>query len=238
MAAQRLPNYLIFRSTTSGAEVQIGQTGVPKNSFDDTSADPSVPHYFYEVKAVNTSSTPIGNFSNEIDLPVTIPPPPQTPCALPGLTILTDPANDIIVPTGQQSNPGWDVRSLSIAEPFAFAPDKIVFTLKMQSLSTVPPNTEWPITFNVGLTNYTVRMTNVTADGATTAPIFQVGPTGGTFVAADPASNFTPDGTITIVVPRSAIGNPAVSAMLTQFLVRITFFPDTYSRQHARQSHA
>jgi PKD repeat protein len=53
-------------------------------------------------------------------------------------------------------------------------------------------------------TNYTVRMTNAPADGATTTPIFQVGPTGGTMAAADPASTFNADGTITIVVPTSA----------------------------------
>ncbi len=65
-------------------------------------------------------------------------------------------------------------------------------------------------------------MTNDPQDGAVGTPIFQVGPTGGTFVTADPASTFTPDGTITIVVPRSAIGNPAVASQLTGFLVRIT----------------
>jgi hypothetical protein len=208
-------NYLIFRGTTSGNEVQIGQTGVPKNSFDDTSANANVAHYFYEVKAVNSSGTPVGNVSNEIDLAISIL-PIETPCALPGLTILADPTGDELDMVAAH-----DVQKLSIAEPFAFASDKMVFTLKMQSLATVPPNTRWPVTFNVGATNYTVRMTNSPADGATTGPIFQVGPTSGTLVAADPASNFTPDGTITIVVPRSAIGNPAVSAQLTQFLVRI-----------------
>ena len=70
--------------------------------------------------------------------------------------------------------------------------------------------------------NYTVRMTNVPADGATTQPIFQVGPTAGPFVAADPASTFSSDGTITIVVPTSAIGNPAPGQNLTGFLTRIT----------------
>ena len=92
----------------------------------------------------------------------------------------------------------------------------------MQTLSTVPPATRWPINFNVGATGYTVRMTNLPQDGATGAPIFQVGPTAGPFVAADPASQFTPDGTITIVVPRSAIGNPALGSSLTGFLTRIT----------------
>ncbi len=91
----------------------------------------------------------------------------------------------------------------------------------MQSLATVPPDTEWPVTFDVGATNYTVQMTNSTVDGATTVPIFQVGPTAGPLVAADPASNFNADGTITIVVPRSDIGNPALGQNLTGFLTRI-----------------
>ena len=230
-------NYLIFRGTTSGSEVQIGQTGVPKNNFDDTSALPNVPDYFYKVKAVNTSSTPVGNFSNEIDLPVTVPPPPPNPCVLAGIIILTDQANDIVVPTGVQTNPGWDVRSLAMSEPYAFASNKLVFTLKMQSLSNVPPNTEWPVTFtgpdNV---NYTVRMTNAPADGATTVPIFQYGPTSGTFVAADPASNFTPDGTITIVVPSSGVGVallggvPTPGQQLHGFLVRISAVVPVFGR--------
>src|SRR5262249_15007820 len=79
-----------------------------------------------------------------------------------------------------------------------------------------------PVTFNApNSTNYTVRMTNSPVDGATTTPIFQVGPTGGTMVAADPASTFNSDGTITMVVPTSAIGNPQVGQHLTGFLTRI-----------------
>ncbi len=216
-------NYLIFRGTTSGSEVQIGQTGVPKNNFDDTSALSSVPDYFYEVKAVNTSGTPISNFSNEIDLPISAA-LLETPCSLPGLTILQDGAGDEL-----DMQPSHDVRKLSIGEPFAFASDKIVFTLKMQSLSNpLPPATEWPIKFDApDGNNYTVQMTTDPADGpgATVAtPLFQVFKTGSLvpLPAADPASNFTPDGTITIVVPRSAIGNPILSSQLKNFLVRIT----------------
>ncbi|MGI8437307.1 MAG: PKD domain-containing protein [Chthoniobacterales bacterium] len=218
-------NYRIFRGLTAGSEVQIAQTGVPRNSFDDTTADPAVAHYFYTVKAMNGSGTPVGNASNEIDLQVAPVPPPQTPCSLPGLTILTDPPNDELDQVA-----GHDVRSLSIGEPIAYAPNKIVFTLKMQSLTTVPPSTRWPVTFSVGSTNYTVRMTNDPQDGAVGTPIFQVGVTNGTFAAADPASTYTADGTITIVVPRSAIGNPAVGTALTGFLTRIeaatTLTPD------------
>src|SRR4029077_13110387 len=215
-------NYLIFRGTSSGNEVQISQTVVPKNSFEDTSVDPNVAHYFYEVKAVNTSGTPVSNFSNEIDLPISAA-LLETPCALPGLTIMEDGANDEL-----DMVPSNDVRKLSIGEPFAFASDKIVFTLKMQTLSNpLPAETEWPIKFDVGGVNYTVQMTTQAADGATAAtPLFQVFQTSnGSPIGtsnADAASNFQPDGTITIVVPRSLLGNPAVAAQLNNFLVRIT----------------
>jgi len=93
-------------------------------------------------------------------------------------------------------------------------------------LATVTPETEWPITFNApDGNNYTVQMTNEAADGAAGTPIFQVFKTSaGSLLAptADPASSFTPDGTITIIVPRSLIGNPAVGTQLNHFLTRIT----------------
>jgi hypothetical protein len=196
-----------------------------KNNYADTTFDPSIQN-FYIVTAVNAIGE--GPYCHPFHPLVVV---LESACDLPGLTILTDQAGDIVTPSGQTTNPGWDVRSLSIAEPLAFAPNKVVFTLKVQSLATVPPDTRWPVTFNVGTpaVNYTVRMTNSPVDGATTAPIFQVGRTTTTtppaaepFTAADPASNFNADGTITIVVPTSKIGNPTVGQNLTGFLTRIT----------------
>jgi PKD repeat protein len=186
-----------------------------KNSYTDTGYNPTLQN-FYIVTAENAIGTgpSCGAFHPPVVTVVV-----ENACKLPGLTILTDAANDEVDMVA-----GHDVQSLQISEPVTFAPNKVVFTLKVQSLATVPPNTRWPITFNVGspAVNYMVRMTNAPIDGATTVPIFQVGPTGGTFVAADPASTFLPDGTIRIVVPRSAIGNPAIGQSLSGFLSRIT----------------
>ena len=192
-----------------------------KNSFTDTTLDPAIQN-FYIVTAVNAiGEGPYCHAFHPVAVVVVV----ENACDQPGLTILTDPPNDEI-----DMVPGHDVQSLRISEPFAFAPNKVVFTLKMQSLATVPPDTRWPVTFDApNGTNYTVRMTNSPVDGATTtAPIFQVGRTTSTtpppaepFVAADAASKFNADGTITIVVPRSAIGNPAIGQNLTGFLTRI-----------------
>ena len=212
-----LTGYNVYRRTSVGtystplATVTLGCPAC-KSDYDDTTTVAGT-SYFYKVTALNAQgeSMNCGEFPIGMATGVV-----ERACLLPGLTILTDPANDEL-----DMLPGHDVQRLQIAEPAAFAPNKVVFTLKMQSLTTVPPDTEWPITFTFNGTNYTVRMTNSPVDGATTMPIFQVGPTAGPFVAADPASAFLPDGTITIVVPRSAIGNPANAQQLTGFLVRI-----------------
>ncbi len=239
-------SYEIWRSTTSGTEVLIATTGNAKTTYNDTTADPAVPLYFYYVKAINAQGT--GPQSNEISLSVVLPPPPETTCVLPGLTILTDPSGDLITPTGVTTNAGWDLRRLSIAEPYAFAPDKLVFTLKVESFpGGVPPeNTRWPIQFVINGGNtagYWVDMSTFPTDsGSSAAPVFKYGtfnPTGGTGGVygapntrvgnADPSSTFSSDGTIRIVVPRSAVGNPAVGANLTGFLIRVRFGSDTAS---------
>ncbi len=212
-----LTGYNVYRRTsvgTYGVPLATITLGCPacKSDYDDTTTVAGT-SYFYKVTAMNAQgqSTNCGEFPIGMATGIV-----EKACLLPGLTILTDPSNDEL-----DMAPGHDVQRLQIAEPVAFAPNKIVFTLKMQSLTTVPPDTEWPVTFTFNGTNYTVRMTNSPVDGATTTPIFQVGPTAGPFVAADPASAFLPDGTITIVVPRSAIGNPAPGQQLTGFLTRI-----------------
>jgi hypothetical protein len=213
-----LTGYKIYRKTdTTGTYALIATvtTGCPacKTDYDDASATDLNAAYIYKVSATNS----VGESATCDEFPVGLPGPQESPCALPGVTILTDPTGDAL-----DMLPDHDVQSLQIAEPFAFATDKVVFTLKMASLNVVPINSRWPITFNApNAINYTVRMTTSTFDGATTTPIFQVGPTAGPFVAADPASTFSADGTITMVVPRSAIGNPAVGQSLTGFLVRI-----------------
>ncbi|MDQ6809537.1 MAG: PKD domain-containing protein [Verrucomicrobiota bacterium] len=218
-----ITNYYIYRGTVAGGEdftTPLGQTGTAKTSFVDATANPNVPDYFYVVKAIN--SVGIGAGSNEIDLKVvSTPVVPESACALPGLTILIDPAGDEL-----DQLPSHDLRHLWVAEPSAFD-GKLVFTLKVESLATLPANTQWPVSFTApDGKNYTVRMTTVPADdptnpAITTVPEFQVGLTAGPFAKADAKSNYKPDGTITIVVAKTAIGNPQVGQALTGFLSRI-----------------
>ena len=222
-----LTGYNVYRRTdpgTYGAPLATVTIGCPacKTTYDDTTTVAGTA-YFYKVTALNA----IGEGTNCGEFPIGNVSGSETPCLLPGLTILEDPAGDIITPIGQTTNAGWDLRKLSIAEPFAFAPDKLVFTLKVEVFEggVPPPNTRWPIQFLVNggtTTGYWVDMSTYPTDGGSSAaPVFKYGtfnPTGGTggvYAApntrvgnADPTSAFSPDGTITIVVPRSAVGNP------------------------------
>ncbi|MGI8437305.1 MAG: PKD domain-containing protein [Chthoniobacterales bacterium] len=215
-----------------------------KTTYDDATAGDPTLQYTYKVTAVNQAA---GEGASCGEFVVASAGPLANPCLLPGITILTDPAGDIVTPIGQSTNPGWDLRSLSLAEPFLYAsPDRIVFTLKTEPPTggLYPANSRWPVQFLVNgntTLGYFVDMSTMATDGGTpAAPVFRYGtfnPTGGTggvygapttvLGTLDPASNFNADGTITMIVQRSLIGNPAIGGHLNGFLVRVRFGSDT-----------
>ena len=140
--------YLIFRGTSPGNEVQIGATTTPITKYTDTTVLPGITHYYYTVKAVNASSTPTGNASNEIDLPITLPPPVGSLCVLPGLTELTDAAADSLL---SPASAGTDLLSLQVAQPYQ--PDgvpRIVFTLNTDpGVSPQPTGSFWYVAMKI-----------------------------------------------------------------------------------------
>ena len=167
--------------------------------------------------------------------PTTFCPPPQSPCVFPGVTILTAPSGGFTIGT-VENDPSWDVTSLSIAEPASLADpinpnnSKIMFILKVTSLQNPAKDTTWPIVFKgANGQNYWVRMSDVVTTSNPTGAIQFAYGTGSSGTAspsnpgtpADPASGFTADGYIRIVVPRSAIGGPTPGQQLSNFLVRI-----------------
>ena len=220
-----LTSYKILRGTTPGSLVQIGTAEGTKTSYNDRSANPAVSPYYYQVIASNDdgNTTPPegdgdGAPSNVVALSVGPRVENNGACLLPGVQVLVDPTGDPSI-----DNPAFDITSVSMAEPQEFD-GKIVFTIKVANLATVPPGWRWAIRFGapqapaphpiIGpMEDWFVSM--VTSDGA--APEFTYGNTGvfqgasRVFVTLgdlDPASNFNADGTITMILPKSAIGNP------------------------------
>jgi hypothetical protein len=147
-------------------------------------------------------------------------------CTAPGITVLTDPTGDAKLEGVADSEPGDDAQSLSVAEPANIGAGKMLFTLKVASLNSLPPDRYWSVMFNVGATTYTARMSTV-PPGTPAAPVFEYFQgaynTVGLTTPADPSSSYDPDGTIRIVVPRNGVGSPAIGSTLT-FLVRVAVF--------------
>src|SRR5438309_4258136 len=138
-----------------------------------------------------------------------------------------------------------------------------MFKMKVNDLSTVPPNSRWRIdwdSFSSPGQQYYVGMTT----GASGAPTFEYGTLADAGVPAvlvisetkagdaDAASNFQSDGTITIFVPKSAVGNPqpgdllgavngrtiTADTPLTNTLERSTLFVDhTFCKGQADNSY-
>lgn len=152
-------------------------------------------------------------------------------CSEPGVTIMTDTVGDANPQTGNPASD--DIERLSIAEPGSLGPGKIMFILKMATLPAVlPGGRTWPVTINnaadpplpaMPTDNFVVRMSTFpappptfsAAPGTTTNPVVNPG------TPADPASSYSTDGSIRIIVSRSQIGNPMPGQTISNFLVRI-----------------
>jgi PKD repeat protein len=104
-----------------------------------------------------------------------------------------------------------------------------VFSLKVADLSTLPPNTVWPIDLTGGDgKGYIVEM----ATDATGTVSFKYGTLvvnpDGTYGAAtivgdaDPSSAYTADGVIAIILDGAKVGSPDAGQKLTKFLVRVS----------------
>src|SRR5207248_6198034 len=138
-----ISSYKIYRSTTSGAEKLLKNISAAKTSFLDTTAKPSS-HYFYKVAAVNKS----GTSPTCRELSETNPPPIQSACHVPGITVVQDASGDQV--GGPSANTELDLLSVSIAEPFTSttAPGMLTFTITTPNLNTpVQPNSFWKVLF-------------------------------------------------------------------------------------------
>jgi len=222
-------SYQIFRGTSPGGEASLPVGQTDKTNFDDTTANPAVTHYYYTVKATNGIGT--SNASNEIDLTVAVPPPPENVCALPGLTKLTDASGDTsailgIFPT--PAPPGSDLLSFQISQPYA--EDGIIrlaFTINTDNgESPQPIGSSWYVALKIPdpapATTFHYRGVHMTWNGTTpTFESYTPSPNGsggvdgrfvkaGSQVPADPSSGYTaPFNKVVIVVKASDLGlNP------------------------------
>jgi hypothetical protein len=217
-----ITSYKIFRGTTPGSLVQIGTGNGAKSTFTDRSAHPAVPTYFYKIIATNSLGD--GAASNVIQLDIGPRLEPTGACALPGVQVVVDPTGD-----ATDTLPQHDITSVNISEPQDFD-GKIIFTIKVVNLSApVPPNLRYAIRFGAPapppvdpvlgaqedwFVSY-VSGTEQFTYGTTVAPQNVPGRIFTTVGNLDPASHVDPDGTITLVLAKSILGNPTPGQAIT-----------------------
>lgn len=225
-----ITSYQILRGTASGAETPYATVPGTNTTFDDTAATNAAATYYYKVLAVNGVGTSCAN--NEIAAPYV-----GDPCS--GTLIHRNDPSHPEATGGTAGNPPVPellIDSVSVAEP-GNAND-FAFTMKVGDLTTIPPNSRWRVawdSFKSPGEQYYVGMTtdqsgNVSFEYGTmsTAVVGLVlglptetlvasctaSGTSCTLPSAGGASQYNTDGTITITVPKSAVGNPQPGDLL------------------------
>jgi hypothetical protein len=216
--------YRIYRGTASGQETPLVAVSGSTTHYVDTKATDTSVTYFYRVTAVNAVGESKG--TNEVASAYI-----GDTCN--GMSVARDPAGD---QTGAPLNPDLDVRSLAVSEPTA---DTLKFVLKVNGLpvlanGSTTPARKWVVSWNYptatsdGGQYYVAMISN--ASGVVT---FEYGtittqvvgllvgvPTANMVGYADPTSNFTADGTITILVPKAQVGNAAAGDIMGSVLAK------------------
>lgn len=136
-----ISEYRIFRGQSPGANSQIASVAGTKTRFVDSTADPDVAEYFYQVVAVNGLGA--GPASNELGLEVTEE-VVENFCEAPGVTTLTDASGDSLTDT-----PGTDLRSFQLSQPFAEDGNvRLRFQINTDpGIQPQPPQSFWYVSF-------------------------------------------------------------------------------------------
>src|SRR5213595_955683 len=235
-----IKSYQIWRGTASNAETLLTTVGGSQKTYDDFGASDITKTYYYKVLAINSVGISCAN--NEVAAPY-----------------LGDTCSGLIV---QKTPPGHPEQQLHGQAPASLAIDYIsaaeppgtsnlVFKMKVTSLSSVPPNSRWRIVWN----SYAAQSYNPAAEQfyagmrtdsngtasfeygtvATQVVGLVIGVPTETPIGALPGSSFNADGTITLVVPKSAVGNPQPGDLLGAVNGR-TFTGDTSQTQNLERS--
>jgi hypothetical protein len=188
------------------------QTG---GTYDDILATNDTTTYYYKVLAINGAGPSCGN--NEVAAPYI-----GNTCT--GIIIHQNDPTHPEATAGTATPASLLIDYIAVGEP-ATSPGNFMFKMKVNDLSTVPPNSRWRITWDSASSpgqQYYVGMTT----GPSGPPTFEYGTLAdagvpAVFVISETkvanalaGSNFNADGTITIFAPKSAFGNPQPGDLL------------------------
>jgi hypothetical protein len=235
-----ITKYQIMRGTASGAETLLASVSGNQTTYDDTTATDPNQTYYYKVLAVNSVGTSCGN--NEVVAPYL-----GDTCT--GLIVQITPPGHPEQPLQGLAPASLAIDSIAVGEPPGTS--NLMFKMKVTSLATVPINSRWRIVWNSyaaqsydpAAEQFYVGMRTdgngaVTFDYGTIATAvvgLVIGVPTETSIGPLSGSSFNADGTITLIVSKSAVGNPAPGDLLGAVNGR-TFTGDTPETQNLERS--
>src|SRR6266487_3467311 len=240
MGNANITSYRIMRGIASGAETLLTTVSGNQTTYDDLTATDITKTYYYKVQAVNHVGTSCGN--NEIAAPYV-----GDTCT--GLIVQRTPPGHPEQPLQGLAPASLAIDSIAVGEPPGTS--NLMFKMKVTSLANVPPSSRWRIVWNsyaaqsydpaaeqfyVGMR--TDQNGTVTFDYGTIATQvvgLVIGVPTETSIGALPGSSFNADGTITLIIPKSAVGGPAPGDLLGAVNGR-TFTGDTPETQNLERS--
>jgi hypothetical protein len=233
-------NYQIWRGTASGAETLFKNVSGKKTSFFDPSATDTTKTYYYKVIAVNALGSSCPN--NEIAAPYV-----GDSCS--GMTVQVTPPGHPEQELQGNAPPSLAIDSIAVGEPTGTT--NLMFKMKVTNLSSVPISSRWRMvwdsyaaqSYDVDAEQFYVGMRTdengvVTFEYGTVATAvvgLVIGVPTETKIGDLPGSSFNPDGTITLIVPKSAVGDPQPGDLLGAVNGR-TFTGDTPETENLERS--
>jgi hypothetical protein len=230
-----IKKYQILRGTASGAESPLTTVSGTQTTYDDLTATNISTTYYYKVQAVNGVGASCAN--NEIAAPYV-----GDTCS--GLIVQRTPPGHPEQTAQGQAPASLAIDYIAVGEPPGTS--NLLFKMKVTSLSSLPTSSRWRIIWNsyaspgeqfyVGMR--TDQNGTATFDYGTIATAvvgLVIGVPTETPIGALPGSSFNADGTITLIVPKSAVGNPQPGDLLGAVNGR-TFTGDTSETQNLERS--
>ena len=219
-----ITSYKIMRSTASGAETLLTTVVGTQTSYDDTTATDTTKTYYYKVLAVNAVGTSCG--ANEVAAPYV-----GDTCG--GLILQRmDPTHPESILA--QQNPSLAIDYIAAGEPPGTT--NLMFKMKVSTLSSVPANSRWRIVWDsetapgqqwfVGMRSDANSNVSFEYGSIATAVVGLVIGVPTETVRGTITGSFNADGTITMFVPKTLVGNPQPGDLLGAVNGR-TFTGDT-----------
>jgi hypothetical protein len=236
----RITSYRIMRGTASGAETLLTTVSGNQTAYNDLTATDITKTYYYKVLAVNHVGTSCGN--NEIAASYV-----GDTCT--GLIVQRTPPGHPEQPLQGQAPASLAIDYIAVGEPTGTS--NLMFKMKVTSLANVPINSRWRIVWNsyaaqsydpaaeqfyVGMRTDQNGTTTFEYGTVATAVVgLVIGVPTETPIGPLPGSSFNADGTITLIVPKSAVGSPVPGDLLGAVNGR-TFTGDTPQTRNLERS--